>query len=554
MLTQLIIQNFAIVHHLEIDFQAGMSAITGETGAGKSIAIDALGLCLGNRCEGAMVKHNADRADISARFTLHDTPQAKAWLIDHQLDDQQECLLRRTINSDGRSRAYINGNPVPVSQLRELSTLLIQIHGQHAHQLLLKADHQRALLDAFLDNLPLLDSMRNAYHRWHKAKEQLHLQEQFILEQEARVQLLQYQLKELNEFAPVEGEYEQIDAEYKCLANGGEVLLLSQQAVELLSDNEESNIVSLLRQVQHHVNELIAIDPKLSSVQSMLDNAMIQIDEAGNELRYYAQCMEVDPQRQNEIEQRLAKQLTLARKHRVRPEELPLVHQQLLSEYQELQQQEDSITQLTDEVARLQQQAQQQAVKVYNARKKHADALSKLVTQSIQHLAMPYGHFTIEVNHNSEQLTALGADRVTFLVTTNPGQPLQPLNKVVSGGELSRIALAIQVITAEKMDTPALIFDEVDTGISGPTAAVVGGLLKQLGKTTQVMCVTHLPQVAGAAHHQFMVNKYVKGDETETQMQCLNEDERILELARLLGGSSITENTLANAKELLVQQ
>ncbi|PWC11962.1 DNA repair protein RecN [Brenneria roseae subsp. americana] len=551
MLAQLTISNFAIVRELEIDFQAGMSVITGETGAGKSIAIDALGLCLGNRSDASMVRPGATRADICARFSLVDTPIAHRWLEENQLDDSNECLLRRVIGADGRSRGFINGTAVPLSQLRELGQLLIQLHGQHAHQLLLKPEHQKYLLDAYADEPKLLGAMQQIWQQWHQSCRELAQLQQAAIEREARRELLQYQLKELNEFAPQSGEYEQIDAEYKRLANSGQLLALSQQTLQLLSENEEQNILSMLHSVKHQLGELISMDEKLSGVLSMLEEAGIQISEASDELRHYGDQMDLDPIRLYELEQRLSRQMTLARKHHIAPEALPAYYQQLLEEQRLLEQQESDHETLSATVSAYHQQALHVAEQLHVRRQHHASELAQLITANMHELAMPHGHFNIQVKFTPEYLTASGADSIEFCVTTNPGQPHQPLSKVASGGELSRIALIIQVITARKMDTPALIFDEVDVGISGPTAAIVGKMLRQLGESTQVMCVTHLPQVAGCGHQHFFVSKQTDGAETETLMQPLDKRARLQELARLLGGSAVTKNTLANAKELL---
>ncbi|HDJ2770996.1 TPA: DNA repair protein RecN, partial [Serratia rubidaea] len=312
MLSQLTISNFAIVRELEIDFQPGMTAITGETGAGKSIAIDALGLCLGNRADGNAVRLGASRADLCARFSLADTPSAREWLEQNHLDDGNECLLRRTIGADGRSRGFINGTSVPLSQLRELGQRLIQIHGQHAHQLLLKPDHQKSLLDAYAGEAALMAEMRQAYQRWHQSCRELAHHQQQSIEREARKQLLQYQLKELNEFAPQSGEFEQIDTEYKRLANSGQLLTLSQQALQLLADSDEHNMLSQLHSVKHLLLELIGMDDKLSGLLDMLEEASIQISEAGDELRHYAERMDLDPNRLYELEQRISRQIALA--------------------------------------------------------------------------------------------------------------------------------------------------------------------------------------------------------------------------------------------------
>lgn len=551
MLTQLTISNFAIVRELEIDFQRGMTAITGETGAGKSIAIDALGLCLGGRAEADMVRQGATRADICARFSLKDTPSAQQWLIDNQLDEGNECLLRRVINSDGRSRGFINGTAVPLSQLRDLGQLLIQIHGQHAHQLLLKPEHQKTLLDGYAGETSLMQEMARSYRQWHQSCRILAQHQQLSQEREARRELLQYQLKELNEFAPVAGEYENIDEEYKRLANSGQLLSTSQQALMLMADGEGNTLQNQLYTARQLLSELVAMDDKLNGVCSMLDEAAIQISEASDELRHYCERLDLDPNRLYELELRLSRQIALSRKHHISPEELPVFHQQLLEEQVLLDQQESDQDELTLAVSKHHKIAISCAERLHQRRAHYAAELSQLIGESMHTLSMPHGQLAIEMQFNGDHLTADGADRIEFRVTTNPGQPLQPLSKVASGGELSRIALAIQVITARKMDTPALIFDEVDVGISGPTAAVVGKMLRQLGESTQVMCVTHLPQVAGCGNQHFYVSKETDGEMTETHMRPLDRRARLQELARLLGGSEVTRNTLANAKELL---
>ncbi|WP_314139022.1 DNA repair protein RecN [Buttiauxella noackiae] len=551
MLAQLTISNFAIVRELEIDFHHGMTAITGETGAGKSIAIDALGLCLGGRAEADMVRRGASRADLCARFSLKDTPAALRWLEENQLDDGRECLLRRVISSDGRSRGFINGTSVPLSQLRDLGQMLIQIHGQHAHQLLLKPEHQKNLLDGYAGETALLQQMAERYREWHQSCRTLAQYQQLAQERASHTELLNYQLKELNEFSPVVGEFEQIDEEYKRLANSGQLISTSQQALAILADGEDNNLQSQLYTVRHLMEELAGMDPKLSGVLNMLEEANIQISEASDELRHYCDRLDLDPNRLYELEQRISRQISLARKHHIAPEELPVFHQQLLEELQQLDEQASSQDELMQAVTLHHQQALSIAHELHQRRAHYAAELCELITESMHSLSMPHGKLAIDVEFNENHLTAEGADRIDFRVTTNPGQPLQPLAKVASGGELSRIALAIQVITARKMETPALIFDEVDVGISGPTAAVVGKLLRQLGESTQVMCVTHLPQVAGCGHHHFFVSKETDGEMTETHMQPLDKRSRLQELARLLGGSEVTRNTLANAKELL---
>lgn len=551
MLTQLTINNFAIVRELEIDFRSGMTAITGETGAGKSIAIDALGLCLGNRGEANMVRPGAQRADLCARFSLKDAQMASNWLSEHQLDNHNECLLRRTIASDGRSRGFINGVSVPLSQLRELGALLIQIHGQHAHQLLLDTTHQKFLLDTYANQQDLLSQMKQSWQKWHDSCQQLAVFQKQMQERESRQQLLEYHLKELNEFTPIQGEFEEIDQEYKQLANHGQFLSLGQNITQILTDSDDSNIISLLNTAKSELTELTSLNPKFSGLLDMLDEAAIQVSEVSDELKHYCDQYELDPNRLFELEKRISKQINLARKHHVSPETLPELFQQLLAEKEQIANQNEDCAALNEQVIMDRQTALASAERLHHVRLHYAQELSQLITSSMHQLSMPHGKFTIDIKFVPEQLQIDGASKLEFNVTTNPGQPHQALAKVASGGELSRIALAIQVITAKKMDTPALIFDEVDVGISGPTAAIVGKLLRELGESTQVMCVTHLPQVAGCGHHHFYVSKETNGVETETHMQLLDKKSRLQELARLLAGSAVTKNTLANAKELL---
>jgi DNA repair protein RecN (Recombination protein N) len=552
MITQLTINNFAIVDQLLVDFTSGMTAITGETGAGKSIAIDALGLCLGNRSDASSIRYGADRVDISASFVLDDTPAAFAWLSENQLDEGNECILRRVINQDGRSKAFINGRAVPISQLKDLGQMLIQIHGQHEHQRLLRSDYQQLLLNHYMNEPTLLTQMHQAYKQWKDAVRTYQQYEASRQERDAHMQLLQYQLKELNEFSPIEGEYQQIDEEYKRLSNSEQLINLSQQSVMLLDETDDYNVNNLLSSVKNSVQELAELDPCLNSVYNMLEEASIQIKEASDELRHYSERLELDPARAMQLEQRISKQIALARKHHVSPETLPELHQNLLAEFKQINQQDEQSEQLKTDIKKYHQIAIEIAAKLHQKRLTISKTLAKNVTATMHELSMPNGQLSIDIAFNENRLNSDGADQVIFLVSTNAGQNPQPLAKVASGGELSRIALAIQVLTAKKMDTPALIFDEIDVGISGPTAAKVGQLLRELGQSTQVITVTHLPQVAGQANQHYFVSKQTNSKKTSTDMQKLDNDGRLNELARLLGGDKITDATLANAKELLI--
>ena len=554
MLTQLAIQNFAIVRFLELDLRPGMTCITGETGAGKSIAIDALGLCLGERAEASMVRPGAEKAELTARFTLENNPQARQWLEQNELAMDEECLLRRVITEEGRSRAYINGTPVPIGQLKALGQQLLNIHGQHAHQLLLKPEHQLTILDAYAGHHELLDQTRSTFSQW---RQQHHELQKLKIEQEqrqSRRQLLEYQVEELDEFALGEQEFAEIEQEHSRLANGSEIVEQCQGCLDLLYDNEEITIAGLLTSVTDKLEKLTDLDASLQPVATMLQEAVIQVQESHHELRHYLERLEIDPERFNTLEQRLSRTMELARKHHVRPTELYTLHQQLRQELDSLTQDEERLDTLQQALTQSRDSYQQAAQRLSASRVRHANELATLITEKIQALSMPDGQLQIRVQELAQSSpSALGQDQIEFLVTTNPGQPLQPLAKVASGGELSRISLAIQVITAQRVATPTLIFDEVDVGISGPTAAIVGELLRELGRSTQVLVVTHLPQVAGQGHQHLFVSKQSDGKSTETLMQSLDTQGRLDELARLLGGNQITANTRANARELLME-
>ncbi len=551
MLCQLSINNFAIVRFLELDFKSGMTSITGETGAGKSIAIDALGLCLGNRADANTVRPGATKAEVSARFALNDIPLARRWLEDNDLELDDECILRRTIGSDGRSRAYINGNPVPLNQMRALGQLLIGIHGQHAHHAMLKSEHQLTLLDSYANHKMLLEACSASYQRFKLIQKELSQLQQSQHERIARKQLLQYQVEELDEFALGEEEFDEIEAEHKKLANGTALIQACQRTLYLLQDSEEGAIESLLNMSLDQAQELEGYDPELKGVSNMLNDALIQVQESSSELQRYLDRLELDPDHFAALEQRLSKIMMLARKHHVSPKDLYQHHQALSQELSELDSDEEKLNEIAQQLESCRESFIAHAQKLSQSRQRYAKELDKQVTRSIHELSMPKGKFVIDVQFNPEMMSPNGCDTVEFQVTTNPGQPLQPIAKVASGGELSRIGLGIQVITAKKVATPTLIFDEVDVGISGPTAAVVGKMLRSLGESTQVLCVTHLPQVAGNGHQHMFVNKQSKAGQTETSMVPLDKHQRIEELARLLGGDVITNNTLANAKELL---
>ena len=554
MLTQLTINNFAIVRQLEIELAKGMSVITGETGAGKSIAIDALGLCLGQRIETSMVREGQERAEICATFFIEPTNPAYQWLQEQELqdpDNPSDCILRRVINADGRSKAFINSTPVSASQLKEIGQYLIHINGQHASQLLLKNDYQLQLVDSFAHHHDLLAQMREDYRAWKNLQTQVKNFQQKVAENEAKKQLLQYQVEELDEFALRPNEYLELEEDQRRLSNSEQLTQLSQSALQLLSENETVSIDSMLYRATQYIDELSELDPRYVSVQTMLNDALILVQEATSEVQHLASHIEQDPMLLQEIEQRLGQALQLARKHNVKPEELVEWHQKLKAELTALLDFSESEERLILEEKSAFEKMQHTTKQLHESRCQAAGKLAQQVTHSIKGLAMENAEFFIEVNSDLTKVAANGADNVVFTLRSNLGQQAQPLAKVASGGELSRISLAIQVLTSDQSAIPTLIFDEVDVGISGKTASVVGKLLRQLGDKCQVLCVTHLPQVACHGHHQFNVEKFTVDDKTETKMTALSQEERVPALARLLGGSEITDLALANAQEML---
>jgi DNA repair protein RecN (Recombination protein N) len=552
MLTHLSIRNFAVVKTLDVDFSQGMTAVTGETGAGKSISVDALGLCLGDRADSSMVRTGANKAEVCAGFNVKQLPGALKWLEEHELLDDDEVLIRRVVSSEGRSKAFVNGTPVPLQQLKNLGQFLLSIHGQHAHQQILKTDNQRLLLDQYAEHDNLLNKVAACYQTLRT--QQQHYQNLLEGQQQRqdRSQLLSYQIQELDEYALAEGEFTSLETEHKKLSHSQTLLEQSQISFHQLYEAEEFNALSAVQSSVDRLTELQQHDPSLGPIVTMLTEASIQIDEAANELRNYTEQLEIDPMRMQNVEARYSQALDLSRKHNIQPETLYEFHQQLTSEFSELVGDDSLLEELKIQLLELQQQYHQAANKLSLSRQKAAKSFAKQVEQHIHQMNMAEAVFKIDVEHHTLGTpNKLGLDTVQFVVSTNKGQALDNLDKVVSGGELSRIGLAIQVISSSNNDIATMIFDEVDSGISGSTASVVGQLLRKLGESAQVICVTHLPQVAARAHNQMFVTKFSDKKTTETHMICLQESERIEELARLLAGDRLTESAIANARELL---
>lgn len=554
MLTQLTINNFAIVRQLNIELLQGMSVITGETGAGKSIAIDALSVCLGQRTEASMLREGQERADICATFHLNQNNPAFQFLQENELqdpDNPEDCILRRIINHDGRSKAFINGIPVSAAQLKEIGQHLIQINGQHASQRLLKNDYQLQLVDNFCQHTALLQQMSLDYQTWRNLQHQVKTFQQKCAENEARKQLLQYQVSELDEFNLKENEYEELEADHLRLSNSEELTQLSQSVLQLLSENETVSADSLLYRAVQYLNELCELDNRYTDVQNLLNEALIQVQEATNEIQSLSSNIEQDPTLLADIEQRLGQTVQLARKHNVKPQDLVALHRRLKAGLNELEDFSGSEEMLIQQEQAAHEKMLATATALHQSRQLGAQKLAQQVTKSIKQLAMEHAEFFIELHSDYDKISANGADNAIFALQSNLGQSAQPLAKIASGGELSRIALAIQVQASNQTAIPTLIFDEIDVGISGATANVVGKLLRKLSEKCQVICVTHLPQVACHGTHHFSVEKSTVDQKTETKMTALSPQQRVKALAKLLGGSKITDAVLANAQEML---
>lgn len=552
MLQQLTILNFAVVSSLTLDWQQGMTTITGETGAGKSIALDALSLCLGARAEASMVRPGASKTDISACFNISNLPMAQVWLDENDLDsDDGECILRRTITKEGRSRGYINGQPVPLQQLKSIGSYLINIHGQHAHLDLLKPERQQLLLDEYAEHDDLLNSVAHRYQSWQKLSKNLNALQADQDNQRDRIQLLSYQVQELDEFALQEGEFEELEANFKRLSHAEDLLRNGQQSHQLLAIAEPVNVSSMLHQITQQLNQCVELDASLEPTLNLLEEAKIQLDEASAELEQFCEAIEFDPEGLAQTEKRMQQALDLSRKHHVAPERLPALHQKLTEELAGLANPEQALDELKAQVEQAEQDYIELAATLTESRQKAGETLAKGIIKEVQRMNMPHTKVSFDLAPTTPSKT--GSDEIRLLVATNPGQPLGELGKVASGGELSRLGLAIQVLTHHNQATPTLVFDEVDVGISGQTASVVGKMLRSLGQKSQVICVTHLPQVAASGHQQLFVDKLMDQDQTQTRVQTLDKQGRIRELARLLGGEQITEHTLANAQELLFE-
>lgn len=553
MLNHILIKDLAIVTAVELDLATGMTALTGETGAGKSILIDALGLALGDKADATLIRADCDRAEITASFELPERSQAHAWLRENALEEEGACIMRRLLVRNGRSRAFVNGRPVALQQLRELGEVLVDIHGQHDHQSLLRVKQQGALLDAYGQHAPLVGEVAALYRRYRNAASRLEQLRRASSDRAARLDLLRYQEDELSALDLAAEELTGLDEEQKRLRNIDRLRESCAALLHRLYDADRS-VQGELSAAGSELGDLAALDERLNDPRELLESALIQLQEAASSLRDYADGLELDPGRLRQVEDRLEQIHDLARKYRVRPEQLPETLEALRTELEQLAAADFEVEHLTEEVAALHADYLDQARTLSARRATAGERLGATVTESMQTLGMAGGRFQAHIRIvEDDQAGSNGLDRVEFLVSANPGQPLKPLSKVASGGELSRISLAIQVATAECGRIPTLVFDEVDVGIGGGVAEIVGRLLRQLGAARQVLCVTHLPQVAAQAHHHLQVRKFARDSQTFTAISSLTPEQRIEEIARMLGGVAITATTLDHAREMIAR-
>ncbi len=554
MLSHLSIRNYTLVDQLDIHFEAGTTAITGETGAGKSIMLDALSLTLGDRADFSRIRQGQDKAEVCAMFDASANQLASQWLEQNELEQDGDCILRRVINRNGKSSAWVNGRPVTLVQLRDLAELLISIHSQHEHQKLVRPAYQVQLLDEYGELLELRAGVQNAWHAWQEQVQQLETLQRDMQQNRQRQEELQQVVEDLDALDLQPGEFEALEAEQAELANAESIIATLQQLVNLLREDENFSLDSGVRRSIELLESLPGQSKQLEESLDMLRSAAIQLDEAGSLIRHEAERIELNPQRLSQVEQRLGDIFSAARKYRLNQSELQSFHHKQQEALQQIADPEGALEQAQQECQALRSVYTELAQQLSSGRTNAATALSDEVNGHFDGLAMKGAAVQFLMQTDPEQFAGPGGiDRVELHVRTNPGQDFGPMAKIASGGELSRISLAIQMVTARQGQMPCLVFDEVDVGIGGATAERVGKLLRKLGERAQVICITHLAQVAAFANQQLWVRKEDDENSVRSYIDPLSEDERVKEIARMLRGSELTDAALANARELLGQ-
>jgi DNA repair protein RecN (Recombination protein N) len=551
-LSQIQIRDFAIIDAVELELRSGLTVLTGETGAGKSILVDALLLAAGGRAGAEVVRHGAERAEVSATFVVQNNPAALAWLTEQAIEHDGECILRRVIGTDGRSRAYVNGQAMPVQSLRQLGEALLDVHGQMEYQSLVRRSAQRELLDQSGDHRSLLESVAESWRTWSALRAERDRSAASLQDREARLELLRYHVNELRALDLKPGEVEELTAERLRLSQRGRLAAGAREIVHLLREAEDANAEHALSRALTLARSLADLDARVAPMAKLIDESLIALREGVDAVERYESDLDADPQRQEWVEQRLAAMESIARKHRVEPAGLVALQAELAAELQQLDTLGASLEQIEKQLEDAGKRFRTACTKLSAARRTAAKELSQRITALMQTLGMPGGTFEIELRPlPTESAGVHGADEIEFLVSANPGQPPRPLAKVASGGELSRISLAIQVAAVQSEALPCLVFDEVDAGVGGGVAEIVGRQLRALGERAQVLCVTHLPQVASQAHAHVRVTKLTDGKTTRTALHPLTHDERVEETARMLGGVDITDTAREHAAEML---
>jgi DNA repair protein RecN (Recombination protein N) len=552
MLNQLTINNYAIVEQLDLELKPGMTVITGETGAGKSIMLDALALTLGDRADKDVIQPGQDKTEICARFDIKSNKQAQNWLAEQDYDADDECILRRVVTAEGRSKATINGRPVTLNELKQLGELLVDIHSQHEHQSLLKTGTHQRLLDDYCDTTELAAKVAQTAQSWLAEHKKLETLESQAEEHNARFELQHYQLKELDDLNLAADEYPALEDEHQQLSHAESILSSLQAVIDLCRDNDEHNIETALSQAQSLLENMPYRSPSMETAYELLNTALIQVEEASSELNQAADSLDMNPARLQELDERLSVIHQLARKHKVKPEDLPAFHQQLQEQIGAAGSADEQIEKLKKELKALESTYRNLADELSEKRKDGALKLAKAINAQLKKLDMGSASFSVAL-HKDESGTpnSKGNEKIEFLVSTNPGQSPKPLVKIASGGELSRISLAIQVVTAQTSAIPSLIFDEVDVGIGGTVALAVGDLLRQLGDKGQVLCVTHQAQVASQGHQHLYVSKFAGKNSISTQVSELDGEAKVIEIARMLGGNAENASSMAHAREMM---
>lgn len=551
MIESISIRNFAIIENLSLSLEQGLTVISGETGAGKSIVVDAMSIALGDRADLDMIRHGCDRAEVAVEFNIDALPLVTRWLAEHDLDEEGNCDIRRVLRASGSSGAWINGRKVALASLRTLGDMLVDIHGQHEHQTLMRRAAQRDVVDNYGCSVQLAKQVAKTWQAWHQAQLKLNEIDTATREREERIAYLRFQQAEFDDIDPQTDETTLLEQEHNQQANAEGIIAACQLGSSVLYESDDTSAYSLLgaalRQIEPHIEHA----PPLSEAFELLNSALVQTQEASDLIRRQAERIDIDPERLAWLDQRLSELHDLARKHHVEPSELLEVRDRINKELVELENADVTRDELTEEVEKLAAQYHQQAAGLSENRHAAAAELSDKVSEVMRPLGMPEAVFVARISSDNSRFSADGYDQAEFLVSMNPGQPPKPLTKVASGGELSRVSLALQVIAADAIDTPCLVFDEVDTGIGGGVAEIVGRKLRELGANRQVLCITHLPQIASHGHQHLFVHKKTDGQSTETAMRKLTHKQRIEEVARMLGGVELTDQSRAHANEML---